>query len=98
MTRKTVKIKGQRGEGLAATDARNAQRALAPVATGHWVFVLCLRKKKKQRGGKIVVLRRYHFYFFIYFILFFAAVTFRPRRAPPTSGAIHKVPCLLPLV
>lgn len=96
MTRKTVKIKGQRGGGLAATDARSAQRALAPVATGHWVFFLCLRKKKGE-GKKIVVLRRYHFYFFIFFI-FFAAVTFRPRRAPPTSGAIHKVPYLLPLV
>lgn len=97
MTRKTVKIKGQRGGGLAATDARSAQRALAPVATGHWVFFLCLRKKKQSRGEKIVVLRRYHFYFFIFFI-FFAAVTFRPRRAPPTSGAIHKLPYLLPLV
>lgn len=64
MTRKTIKIKPQRGEGLAATTARDAERAVAPAASGHLFFVLCLRKKK---GGGVVALRRYHFYFFLFF-------------------------------
>lgn len=91
MTRKTIKIKPQRGEGLAATTARDAERAVAPAASGHLFFVLCLRKKKGGGGGRCSAQIS-----LLFFFIFFPAVTFRarsdlPSRAPPTSGVIHKV-------
>lgn len=87
MTRKTIKIK--RGEGPAATPARHAGRAELPAASGHLVFLLCLGKKNK--GKKIVVLRRYHVFGF-FFGFFYRGDVGARSRAPPTSGAIHKIP------